>query len=108
MAATAAMKRARAFALFGPLPTLPTLVSIPVALHLNGVGDVMVRVMLSAFLVAIIHCTNACTLQTYFRVVRDEARMSFGPEICSAQRDEARRMADEGVFDRALVRELAL
>lgn len=88
--ATAVMSRARSFALFGPLPSVLSMIAIPVSLHFNSVGDIGVRVLLSVLLIGIIHCANACTLQTYFSLLEKETRVSFGSEVCSA-RDEKKR-----------------
>jgi hypothetical protein len=88
--ATAVMGRARHFALFGPLPSVLTMIAVPVSLHLNSVGDAGVRVLLSVLLITIIHCANACTIQTYFSLIGKETRISFGSEVCSA-RDEKMR-----------------
>src|SRR2546423_722970 len=58
--ATAVMRRARPFALFGPLPSTVTMIAIPVSLHFSGVGDLGFRVLLSMLLITIIHFANAC------------------------------------------------
>lgn len=83
--ATAVMKRARRFALFGPLPSALTMITIPIFLHLNSVGNSGVRLLLSLLLVTLIHCANACTLHTYFSLLENETRISFGSELRSAQ-----------------------
>jgi hypothetical protein len=88
--ATAVMRRARSFAIFGPLPSVLTMIAVPVSLHLNSVGDIGVRVLLSLLLITIIHCANACTLQTYFSLIEKETRVCFGSEVCPA-RDEIMR-----------------
>jgi hypothetical protein len=88
--ATAVMRRARIFALFGPLPSVLPMIAIPVSLHLNSVGDIGVRVLLSVLLIGIIHFANACTLQNYFCLIEKETRVSFGSEVCSP-RDEKMR-----------------
>jgi hypothetical protein len=88
--ATAIMRRARPFALFGPLPSAITMIAVPVSLHLNRVGDLGFRVLLSILLIAVIHCANACTLHTYFSLIEEERTISFGSDVCSA-REEKRR-----------------
>jgi hypothetical protein len=85
--ATAVMRRARSYALFGPLPSVVTMIAVPISPHLNNVGDIGVRVLLSLLLITIIHCANACTLQTYFSLIEKETRVCFGSEVCPA-RDE--------------------
>ena len=88
--ATAVMRRARPFALCGPLPSTVTMIAIPVSLHFSGVGDLGFRVLLSMLLITIIHFANACTLHTYFNLIEQETRICFGSEVCSAQGEKRR------------------
>ena len=66
------------------------MIAVPVSLHLNSVGDISVRVMLSALLITIINCSNACTIQIYFSLVGKNTKLSLGSEICSARAEKIR------------------
>lgn len=89
-AVTAVIRRARSFALFGPLPSLLSMVAVPVSLHLDSVGDGGFRVLFSALLISIIHCANACYVQTYFGLIAKKTRVSFGAGVCSAREEKIR------------------
>jgi hypothetical protein len=61
-----------------------TMIAVSVSLHLNSVGDLGFRVVLSILLITIIHCANACTFHTYFGMINQERRISLGSDVCSA------------------------
>ena len=65
-----ALKRVRSSALFGPILTSITMLAIPLCLLLNNVGDIPFRVLLSTFLILLIHFSNVATLHSYFQLVQ--------------------------------------
>jgi hypothetical protein len=61
-----------------------TVIAVSVSLHLNSIGDLGFRVVLSILLITIIHCAIAYTFHTYFSMIKQETKISLGSDVCSA------------------------